>query len=697
MHRGVPITGSIIFAAGIVLALAAFGGDTSLPGQNHIPSASPAFEAGAATHETRTESQTALEFPNVGEIPAQAETGLPQGPVPTRSSFMASWGSVSGAIGYRLDVSTSASFSSYVNGYRDLDVGNVTGRVVTGLNPGTTYYYRVRAYDATSPGRDSGVLTVTTTATAGLIIQATFHSSITSNPNAAAIEAMINRAISIYESLFSDPVTIQILFRYSPTAPDGTPLPSGTISRSDFIYYTIPWTPYINALRADAKTGNDTAANASLPGTALSSNVKPSSASGRAVGLDTPPGMSANGTLGGPFDGIVTLNSAVPYQFTRPPSASNYDGQRSIEHEIDEVIGLGSRLNISGNDLRPQDLFNWSSAGVRNLSSSGTRYFSINGGSTGIAYFSQNPSGDFGDWLSTACPQAHPYVQNAFGCAGQFSDVTATSPEGVNLDVIGYDLAGAPRPVARAAVTDFNGDGKPDYVLQRASTRQTAIWYLDNNVFAYAAYGPTLSAGWGLAGVADFNRDSHADYALFNPITDRTGIWYLSGPTFIGGAYGPNLPIGWELVATADFNGGGNPDYVLYRASTRQTAIWHLNNTVFVSGGYGPTLPIGWRLMGVADFNRDGHADYALFNPGTGQTAVWYLSGRTLIGGAGGPTVPNGWGLVATADFNGDGNPDYVLYRPSTRQTAIWYLNHNVFVSGGYGPILPAGWSLVAP
>jgi hypothetical protein len=97
-------------------------------------------------------------------------------------------------------------------------------------------------------------------------------------------------------------------------------------------------------------------------------------------------------------------------------------------------MGFGSRLGHGLNDLRPQDVFSWSSPGVRNLSSSGTRYFSINSGSTNIVNFSQNPNGDFGDWLSTACPQAHPYVQNAFGCRGQSSDVRATSPEGINLD-----------------------------------------------------------------------------------------------------------------------------------------------------------------------------------------------------------------------------------------------------------------------
>ncbi len=178
------------------------------------------------------------------------------------------------------------------------------------------------------------------------------------------------------------------------------------------------------------------------PAVALSANVLPTSANGRSVGADTPPAMFANGTVGngGPYDGIVTLNSAVPYQFTRPTNSGSFDAQRLTEHEIDEVMGLGSGLNISGNDLRPQDLFSWSSAGHRNTSSSGTRYFSINGGVNNIVNFNQDPSGDFGDWLSAACPQAHPYVQNAFNCPGQTSDISAISPEGINLDVIGYDL-----------------------------------------------------------------------------------------------------------------------------------------------------------------------------------------------------------------------------------------------------------------
>src|SRR5690242_2760395 len=160
------------------------------------------FQAGAGVHEAHSQSKNLFRLPNTGQLSPQRE---PVAPVPsTRSSFMASWQPVSGAKGYLLDVSTSNTFDSYVDGYHDLDAGDATGRVVTGLNRGTTYYYRVRAYNTSGPSRYSATIAATTEATTGLVIHPTFDSSITNNSNAAAIEATINRAISIYESLFSD-------------------------------------------------------------------------------------------------------------------------------------------------------------------------------------------------------------------------------------------------------------------------------------------------------------------------------------------------------------------------------------------------------------------------------------------------------------------------------------------------------------
>ncbi len=123
----------------------------NLPQQN-ILSGVPS-QSGAVTHETRVGEQAGLqrftEFQNGITPPVETVSSAS----PTRSTFMATWDNMGDAKGYFLDVSTDDSFSSYVDGYHGLDVGNVNGQVVTGLKPGTTYYYRVRPYTAAGSWR----------------------------------------------------------------------------------------------------------------------------------------------------------------------------------------------------------------------------------------------------------------------------------------------------------------------------------------------------------------------------------------------------------------------------------------------------------------------------------------------------------------------------------------------------------------
>ena len=133
----------------------------------------------------------------------------------------------------------------------------------------------------------------------------------------------------------------------------------------------------------------------------------------------------------------------------------------------------------------------------------------------------------------------------------QFKKI-AILPLLIALALVVVAAAGA----ARAAISDFNGDGHPDYVLYNRFTRQTAIWYLNNNVFIGGRFGPTIPAGWSVVDVADFDRDGHPDYVLQNFNTNRTVIWYLNNNVLTGGAFGPTLPpastssqISWDLVA----------------------------------------------------------------------------------------------------------------------------------------------------
>jgi autotransporter-associated beta strand protein len=98
----------------------------------------------------------------VGDTPADV---LPPGaPVVAAATnvgsggFTANWTAATGATGYYLDVSTDATFATFVTGFNNLDVGNVTASAVTGtFDPGQTLYYRVRARNTVSASDNSGV------------------------------------------------------------------------------------------------------------------------------------------------------------------------------------------------------------------------------------------------------------------------------------------------------------------------------------------------------------------------------------------------------------------------------------------------------------------------------------------------------------------------------------------------------------
>lgn len=262
---------------------------------------------------------------------------------------------------------------------------------------------------------------------ASLVIAPTFSAAITGDPNAAVIEATIDTAIDVYETDFSDPITVSIAF---------SEMSSGLGTSSAF-FATVPYATYRNALAADAKTANDAAAMALLPPSAVnpvtgSTAIDVKTANLRVVGI------AANPPAGQP-DGTVSVNTTL----TNPGSAgssSQFSLLAVTEHEIDEVLGLGSGLN-SESTIFPEDLFRYAASGTRSYASSPTAdaYFSING-TTDLAQFNNVANGaDFGDWASNPLPPGvSPQVQDAFATPG--STPTLGPNELQALDVIGYDL-----------------------------------------------------------------------------------------------------------------------------------------------------------------------------------------------------------------------------------------------------------------
>lgn len=94
---------------------------------------------------------TTLAAPNAADTTAP---GVPGGLVLSGVKFTRmtlGWNAATdnvGVAGYRLDVATDSGFTRPVVAYQNLDVGNVTSFLVTGLARRTFYYLRLRAYDA---------------------------------------------------------------------------------------------------------------------------------------------------------------------------------------------------------------------------------------------------------------------------------------------------------------------------------------------------------------------------------------------------------------------------------------------------------------------------------------------------------------------------------------------------------------------
>jgi hypothetical protein len=293
-----------------------------------------------------------------------------------------------------------------------------------------------------------------------LVITPVWDSTITNDPNAATIESTIGMAIQFYEVRFADPINVSIEFAET----------TGGLGDSDWHYYDILYSEFRTALQQDATTANDTNALAHLPNSPANPingdgliNVK--TANLKAIGI-----TGYDSGLPGGIDGIVTLNTSIMNLTRFVIDPSKYDLLSVAEHEMDEVLGLGSYLGsgATDGDPFPQDLFRYTSAGARSFSTSGDdAYFSLDGTNL-LVQFNQAADGDYGDWWSTG-PHI-PRVQDAFATAGAIPNPNI---ELVALDVQGYNLLPPPRPgiagislsATNLTVSATNGLATGTYVL----------------------------------------------------------------------------------------------------------------------------------------------------------------------------------------------------------------------------------------
>jgi hypothetical protein len=281
-----------------------------------------------------------------------------------------------------------------------------------------------------------------------LTIVPTFDSSITGDPNAADMEAAINAAIQVFQSNYTDNVTVRVTF-VSDT--------SVALGQSDTFYFTVSYSSYHTALKNKAADANDTNALSKLPSGSHDpvingTQVMVTTALYRCLGLG-----SYTGT-----DSTISFNPDL-INLTRPgTNPNNYDLEEVMEHEIDEVLGASS-ASTAASPINAVDLFRYDTNLNRSFTTSGDNaYFSVDGTNLWARY-SMDGMSDYGDfWSFTdywAPPgkTAGPQVQDAYATSGQYEDIGVN--EKAILDVIGWTLAVQVVPTNPVISIVHNGAG----------------------------------------------------------------------------------------------------------------------------------------------------------------------------------------------------------------------------------------------
>jgi PEP-CTERM motif len=296
---------------------------------------------------------------------------------------------------------------------------------------------------------------------AALTITPLFDASITGAANAAQVEGAINAAIGTIDSLYFNNGNVGIVF---------TQAPGSFLGQSQTADYGESYANY-KALLAAASAGQPTnmilsTAVANLP----SGNMPGSGGSVAVTSADLRVALGVTGasgcfngggtfvnTCGQAFDGVVTLTTSIPLNYTKIPVAGQFSAIDAVAHEVNEILGgggQGSALNAIAdgitafaNDVGVLDLYRYSAPGVPSFTTNAAAaaYFSVDGGVTDIVGFNQTSTGDFGDFST------NNNIQSAFSSPGVVAPYDASTPEFPMLESIGFDGV-VPEPASLAVL-----------------------------------------------------------------------------------------------------------------------------------------------------------------------------------------------------------------------------------------------------
>ncbi|KAA6459071.1 VCBS repeat-containing protein [Acidobacteria bacterium AB60] len=265
-----------------------------------------------------------------------------------------------------------------------------------------------------------------------------------------------------------------------------------------------------------------------------------------------------------------------------------------------------------------------------------------------------------------------------------------------------------------AAASDFNGDGKVDFVANAGNTSGSALFVIQGDgAGGFTTPHVVLADNAQQVVVGDFDGDGKADIATTTVTNDAGG--FLASTTvhalYGNGAFGftdttPYINNNGSLfyVSSGDLNSDGMTDLFGTDGNSRVAVLYGSAGRTFSS--YFLPLPVGslnsnsgafTPLLTMADYNGDGRMDIAAFNsvPNSGSTTTYNIAFFLATGSGNGQftsqTIPLSTNTqlytpTVSGLFSRHLTPDVALSTNSSATSSTLLTAVNRASSGYFGP-----------
>jgi hypothetical protein len=470
------------------------------------------------------------------------------------------------------------------------------------------------------------------------------YDSNTQSSAPSAFFGAVNYVASLFDATFTNNATINIEIGYGNFPFDGSTVqPLAESMQNNLVFAS--YSQVRQSLLGEGAPGATTLPDSSP----LNGGLVLGSAEERALGLigasnalDGWVGVASDATLAG-------IGGSWSYSATATPGSNQYYLVGALEHEISEVMGRTSYLDVQG-EYGVMNLYRYKAAGLRQTGTGGPAYFSTNGGSTNLNNWNTQANGDLGDWASSAGADAFL----AFNPSGQINGLTGTDV--TLMGALGWTTRVFFAPgQALNLVTTTTGTNLPPAIPGEFNLEQIA------NGTGSGSY----ASAPGYQGVVLVSSDGrtlnllHGDYGLVDS-GGNDSIAAGDGSVSIGGAVGDTLLGG---SGANQFLDGSRGSQSIVGGSAGNETIWGAA-TDTVRGGSGGNETIGGvpgeTIFGSAGANVFINAtggNQSVLGGNAGNDSIWTAAGDTIHGGASNATMG---GVAGVTMIGGNGGNQFL-------------------------------------